>query len=111
MPKSSPKEVMAVSCCSVALASNPPILALTERIDAVYKILQNLSELSYEQQCNLRKEMTPILEHNANIFYYKLKNTVINELTTNLKKGFVDSGGWDFVQNTDIAHLNKVLKY
>ena len=87
------------------------IIDNAERIDAVYKILQNLSELSYEQQCNLRKEMTPILEHNANIFYYKLKNTVINELTTNLKKGFVDSGGWDFVQNTDIAHLNKVLKY
>lgn len=87
------------------------IIDNAERIDAVYKILQNLSELSYEQQCNLRKEMTPILEHNANIFYYKLKNTVINELTTNLKKGFVDSGGWNFVQNTDIAHLNKVLKY
>ena len=39
MPKSSPKEMIAVSCCSVALANSPPNLALTERMDAVLRYM------------------------------------------------------------------------
>jgi hypothetical protein len=82
-----------------------------QRIDEVFKILQNLSELSYQEQCALRQEMKPIIEHNANVFYYKLKNTVVNELTTNLKIELKKSNKWKFVKDEDIAHLNTVLKY
>jgi len=83
-----------------------------ERIDAVYKILQQLSKLSYEEQCAMREQMQDILEYNWNHFFHDFKNIVVDELTDNMKTEFSNSFYWkNFVKEEDIDHLNKILKF
>jgi len=83
-----------------------------DRVDAVYKVLEQLSKLSYQEQCAMREQMQDILEYNWNHFFYDFKSIVVDELTENMQTEFNDSFYWkNFVQQNDIAHLNKILKF
>jgi hypothetical protein len=81
-----------------------------ERVEAVVNILQKLSELSYEQQCELRKATQEIVEYNWYHFYYDLKGIVVDELTNNLKT-VTRSGVWQNIKTQDIDRFNYILKF
>lgn len=81
-----------------------------KRVDAVFNILHKLSQLSYEQQCELRKATKEIVEHNWYHFYYELKGIVVDELTDNLKT-VTRAGVWQNIKTQDIDRLNYILKF
>lgn len=81
------------------------------RVDAVFKILQQLSTLSYNEQCAMRDRMRDILEYNWHHFYHHLKDRVVDELTTNMKHQFQKRASFKRIDTADIDHLNQILKF
>jgi hypothetical protein len=59
-----------------------------QRVQAVVKILKDLSLKSRHDLIEMKKDMIPILEHNWNHFYYDLKHIVASEFIDNIKIAF-----------------------
>ena len=55
-----------------------------ERVGAVVKIIEDLSNLTHTQQQNMRKDMQPIIEHNFNHLFFDVRQQVVAELTNNI---------------------------
>lgn len=56
----------------------------SERVGAVVKIIEDLSNLTHTQQQNMRKDMQPIIEHNFNHLFFDVRPVVVAELTNNI---------------------------
>lgn len=80
-----------------------------ERVGAVVKILEDLSRLSSRQLTEIIKDMSPILEHNWNHFYYDLKHIVAQEFIDNIKPALNWSG--ISVSAEQYQKLYKILTY
>ena len=78
-----------------------------ERVAAVVKILEDLSRLSDRQRAEIIKDMSLILEHNWNHFYYDLKHIVAQEFVNNVKLAFSNLK----VSDQQYRQLYKILTY
>jgi len=78
-----------------------------ERVGAVVKILEDLSRLSNRQRTEIVKDMSSILEHNWNHFYYDLKHIVAQEFVDNVKLAFSNLK----VSDQQYRQLYKILTY
>lgn len=55
-----------------------------ERVGAVVKIVEDLSNLTHTQQQNMRRDMQHIIEFNFNHLFFDLRPYVVAELTNNI---------------------------
>ena len=55
-----------------------------ERVGAVVKIVEDLSDLTHTQQQNMRRDMQHIIEFNFNHLFFDLRPYVVAELTNNI---------------------------
>jgi hypothetical protein len=55
-----------------------------DRVGAVVKIVEDLSNLTHTQQQNMRRDMQHIVEHNFNHLFIELRPYVVAEMTTNI---------------------------
>lgn len=61
------------------------ILDPTERMSAVVKIVEDLSNMSLQQLTNIRNDMREILAYNYNHFYNDLRAIAVSEFVNNLE--------------------------
>lgn len=55
-----------------------------DRVGAVVKIVEDLSNLTHTQQQNMRRDMQHIVEHNFNHLFIELRPYVVAEMTNNI---------------------------
>lgn len=78
-----------------------------ERVGAVVKIIEDLSNLTHTQQQNMRKDMQPIIEHNFNHLFFDVRQHVVAELTNNIAQALKSQ---DIAYNpADLRELHRLL--
>lgn len=79
----------------------------SERVGAVVKIIEDLSNLTHTQQQNMRKDMQPIIEHNFNHLFFDVRQQVVAELTNNIAQALKSQ---DIAYNpADLRELYRLL--